>query len=440
MPQPTVAVVSLITPWFDTAAAEAYLRGTRVRVGRRFTVVGPERPIVTRSDLDGALAAIAAAPTPPSALLLQIGAFPDGAATTRVAEACRVPIVVHSVPEPSLATSVPLNSLCGANMATFTFTHLGLPHSWVHADPEDEAGGDLVEQHLRAACALNGLRGARLSLVGSRAPGFYPCVYDELLLRRRFGVEVEYVDPHEVRRRVDLERRRPAPQRSFPMIGGGELSAEAVAWMEAHYAALWDALTSGGHDMVAIRDWPELETFDPTIPGGLWPALGWVQDDGIDLAPEGDVHGALTGRVASALGDARPFFTDVSAWDDASSSLTLWHYGGPTSLSRDPLAIRFGPEGRNVEFTLKPGRGHLIRIGLGTSGLRMLTIEVEVEDRAVTIGRAGGVARTLRTPAAEVIRTMLDRGWEHHVTLLYGRRTEAIRAFAKQAGLPLTEM
>lgn len=438
-PRPTIGLVSLAAPWFDTAAARSYLDATRRWARSEFDVVGPPGLIFDAADVEEAIAALRSAAEPVEALLLQIGTFPDGSAPARLAEATGLPVVVHSLPEPSLTSDVRLNSLCGANMSTFTLSALRHPHSFVHADPADAAGASRLAQHLRAAVTLRRLRGQRLTLLGFRAPGFYPCVFDELLLRRRLGVAVEYLDLDAVRRRVDLAVRKSAPHERFPTIGGGDLSPEAVAWMEAHYAALASALADGNHDLVAIRDWPELERFDPSIPGGLWPALGWVQDDGIDLAPEGDVNGAVTTRVAASLSGQVPFFTDVSAWDDTTSTVTLWHYGGATGLARDPAEVRFADDGRGVEFTLRPGKGHLIRIGLQDGDLRMLSVGVEVLDQRVTLGRAAGLART-RTPAGEVVHRLLDDGWEHHVTLLYGELDEAIRAFAKHAGLPLTEL
>lgn len=430
----TVGVISVAVPWFDTSSAAANLKATRTALQSSFDVVGPDALITGAEELEAALPSLAAA----DVLLLQIGTFPDGNAPARLAEALGVPIVVHSLPEPSLEHGIPLNSLCGANMSTFTLTALEHPHSFVHADPRADAGAETLRQHLRAALSLQGLRGQRVSLIGFRAPGFYPCAFDELLLRRRFGVRVEHTDLHEIFTRVDQNLRKEGHQTRFPTIEGGELSDEAVAWIERYHGALSGLLQDGGHDLVAIKDWPEIEHFDASIPGGFWPALSWAQDDGVDLAPEGDVNGAITMRIAHDLSGQPPFFADISAFDEEQSTLTLWHYGGATSLARDPSEIRFGAEGREVEFTLRPGPGHLIRLGLHQGQLRLLSIAVEILDERVTLRRAGATAKSA-SPAGDVVRAMLDHGWEHHVTLAYGDLTEAIRAFAKQAGLPLTE-
>ena len=431
----TVGIVSVAVPWFDTSAAAANLAATRRAVAASYQITGPDQLVTSSEQLEAALPELAEA----DALLLQIGTFPDGNAPARLAEALGVPIVVHSLPEPSLEEGVPLNSLCGANMSTFTLTALRHPHSFVHADPAADEGARELDQHLRAALSLARLKGQRVSLIGFRAPGFYPCAFDELLLRRTFGVRLEHVDLHEIFRRVEENLPAEGHQDEFPTIEGGELGDDAVAWIRRYYGALKSLLQDGDHDLVAIKDWPEIEHFDEDIPGGFWPALCWAQDDGVDLAPEGDVHGALSMRIAKDLSGDEPFFADISAFDEDDSTLTLWHYGGATKLARDQDEIRFGAEGREVEFTLKPGRGHLIRLGLHEGGLRLLSIAVDILDERVTLRRAGAKARS-SSPAKTVVRTMLDQGWEHHVTLAYGDLADGIRAFAKQAGLPLTEL
>lgn len=433
-----IGLISVAVPWFDTATAQAHLERTRAWLGGRWTVAGPERLVTGAGELEEAIRELDEARV--EALVLQIGAFPDGEAPVRLAEALRIPIILHGLPEPDLSSGVALNSLCGVNLSTFTLSALGHPHSFVLGDPGDGALQASLEGHILAALSLGRMRGKALALIGFRAPGFYPCVFDELLLRRKLGVAVKHVGLHELVARLEQGDSKKAPHGSFPTIEGGSLSPEAVASMERYYGALTRLLEEGQHDLVAIKDWPEIEHFDPEIPGGFWPALGWVQDDGVNLAPEGDVNGAVTMQLAADLSNEHPFFADISSWDDEESTLYLWHYGGAPSLARDREQLRFGEEGREVEFTLKSGPATLVRLGLVDGSLRLLSIAVEILDRPVTLRRAAALARTLETPAGQVVRSMLEDGWEHHVTLAYGDQREAVRAFGRLAGISVTEL
>ncbi len=436
-PHPTTSVglISVGLPKFDAASAQDMLAATRAGLAGRFEVVGPSEMVSDSADLERALETLRLA----DVLLLQIGTFPDGNGPARLAEALDLPTVVHTLPEPSLARDVPINSLCGGVMTTFTMSAIHRPFTFVHADPNTDGGIEAVARQLRAAGTLASLSGQRVGLLGHRAEGFFPATFDELLLLETFGTRVSFQDLHGVARRLADGVRSSAPHDAYPAIEGGELDADVVRGMETYYGALSGAIEEGGYDLVAVRDWPEIGEFEPGVPGGVWPALSWLQDDGIDVGPEGDVNGAVTVRVAHALSGRQPFFADICAFDEERSTFTLWHYGGATELARDPGEIRFGADGRELEYTLRPGRGRLLRIGLRDGRLRMLSVAVEMLDERVTLRRGAGLART-DTPVSEVLGEMIDDGWEHHVILAYGDLREEVRSFAKLAGIDLTEM
>ena len=434
---PTIGVISIGTPWFDVATARRHLDETRVVLNQLGTVVGPEDVIVWEQDLAPAVDALASAR--PDVLILQIGTFPIGDAPAALAQALHVPIVVHSLPEPDLDRVVGLNSLCGANLASFTLTALESPYTWVHGEPSDPKVVRMLEAQMGAVRALKALRETRLHLIGFRAPGFYPCVFDELLLRRLLGVGIDHIGLQALAAELEggATQAYSGPSR-LPAIGGGTLPAEAKPQMERYYGALSAVLESNGTRVAAIKDWPEF--YDDQAAGGFWPALGWIQDDGVVLAVEGDVNGAVTMAVEHAMTGGVPFLADISAWDDADSTLLLWHYGGAPSLARNPDEIRYGEEGHEVEFTLRPGLATLARLGLHSGRLRLLTIAVEILDKGVTVRRAAGHAKTLSTPAGEVVARMITEGWEHHVHMIYGDVREEFRAVSRFTGIPLVEL
>lgn len=430
-----LGLISVGLPWFAVPVGEKVLAATRAALESRFSVVGPASVVTSEDDLSAALTELRAAEV--GALVFQFGTFPNGNMVAAAAEALGVPLVLSAFPE-ELTTEVANNSLCGLNMATYTLTELGHAHSYVFADPATPAGAAKLVSHANAALALSSLRGSVVGLIGSRAPGFYPAVFDELLLRRQFGVRVEHVGLQEVTDRVKAGVTKPPPHASFPTIEGAELSEESVAWLGRYYGALSGAVEKHGFTTWAIKDWPEMSPRDSGIPAGMWPPLSWLQGDGYDVAPEGDVNGAVTMALLARLSADTPFFSDISGVDEERSTLALWHYGGAVSLARSPDEVRFGANGRELEFTLKPGRGVLARLGYSRGAYRLLVIEVEVLDERVTLRRAAAQARTLRTPAADVVDALLDGGWEHHVSLAYGDVTEDLLAFAKLAGVPVT--
>ena len=175
-------------------------------------------------------------------------------------------------------------------------------------------------------------------------------------------------------------------------------------------------------------------------PGGIWPALGWIADDGRLLAPEGDVNAAVTVALLNSLTGNIPFFADVVAWDDDASAFLLWHYGAAPSLARRQDEIRYGSEGREVQFTIKPGIATFVRLGLYNGAFRLLTMAVEVQDRPVTLRRAGAWVRTIDNPAGDIMRHILDHGWEHHFILVHGDVRRELEVFARLADIPITAL
>jgi len=432
-----VGLISVGVPWFDQEVAERNLKETRTWLEKSWQVAGPQQVVVDTDTLDSAIHQFQTVDRP-QILIIQIGTFPDGEVPLKISEQIRVPIIIHSLPEPEIDKRIAINSLCGANLTTFTLTEMGFPHKAIHGFVSDPQVQTQMTAFIRAGLVLAELKQKRIGLIGFRAPGFYPCVFDELLIRRTFGVGIDHIPLSEVVLELQKGNQIPAPVKSFPRIEGGELPKESIDSIEKYYAALGTVLQRNGHGLFAIKDWPEIMGLED--PGGIWPGLGWLLDEGYLLAPEGDVNAALTMSILHGLTGTTPFFADISAWDDETNALALWHYGGAPSLAGDPQAIRYGEEGREVQFTLKPGRGTMVRFGYHKGQFRILAINVEMLDKKVQLRRAGGWAKAVKQPARDVIQTMLDDGWEHHVVLTYGDILPELRAISRFTGIPLTEL
>lgn len=431
-----IGLVSVGAPWFNNEIANQNLAVTRTFLEKNWELHGPEKMVTDVAALPDIIQAFRANPI--QALVLQIGTFPDGEMPLTLSENLDVPFIVHSLPESNPEKSIELNSLCGANLTAYTLTEFEHPYTVVQGAPKDPTCQNILNIHLKAAVTLNSLKGSRLGLIGFRAPGFYPCVFDEILLRKQFGIGLDHIALSDVTAALETVAPKSAPHASFPTIEGGTLPSESVVMMERYYAALTTVLERGNQAVFAIKDWPEIMGLDD--PGGIWPALGWLLDDGHLLAPEGDVNSAVTMLMLKRIAGGTPFFTDVSVLDAAQSTFLLWHYGGAPSLASDPTEIRFGEEGREVQFTLKPGPVTLAKIGFHRGAFRILAFSAEVLPEKVTLRRAGAKIRTTNTSADEIMQHILDNGWEHHYCLIHGNVIEELKVFARFSGIPLELM
>jgi len=433
----TVGIISVGVPWFDVSVAQKNLEETRIWLQKYWTVYGPQELVLSIEQLEIAMEDFLSQHRP-DVIIIQIGTFPDGEWPFMIAERLGVPVIIHSLPEPDIHKQISINSLCGANLSTFTLNEMDIPHKAIHGSVSDASVQDELRAYIRAALTLATMKQTRLGLIGFRAPGFYPCVFDELLIRRTFGVGIDHIPLSEVVLSLQSTAKRAAPTKEFPRIEGGNLPLESIESIEHYYGALSNVLEKSGKNLFAIKDWPEIMGLE--APGGIWPGLGWLLDEGFYLAPEGDVNAAITMGILRGIGDSKPFFADISAWDDQTSALALWHYGGAPSLARDQKEIRYGEEGREVQFTLKPGRATLVRFGYHRGQFRILAIGVEVLEKKVSLRRAGAWVETVNQPAGQVVRNMLDNGWEHHVVLTYGDVVPELRAISRFTGVPIFEM
>ena len=97
------------------------------------------------------------------------------------------------------------------------------------------------------------------------------------------------------------------------------------------YLALKRLVEAENLDAIAIRCWPELPR-----DYGQWPYLAVTRlaDEGLPVACEGDVDGALTMLCCKFLGCGAPYISDWLEHDR--SSFVCWHGGMcPTCLTSD---------------------------------------------------------------------------------------------------------
>jgi L-fucose isomerase-like protein len=435
--QSNIGLISIGVPWFDASVAKMHLENTRAILSKQWNVSGPLDVVTDNQTLQENIR-IFKTEQLIDVLVLQIGTFPEGEDPLHLAEQLNIPIILHALPEPDLTQSIALNSLCGVNMTTYAFHALDIPHSFVIGDIQDSKVQNEMGAQIRAAVALADLRRTRLALVGFRAPGFYPCVFDELLLRKKLGVKLDHINLGAVMQELNTGNRKPVPVNNFPTIEGGHLTQEAIEMFERYYAALTKVLDINAHRLYAIKDWPEIMGLE--YPGGIWPVLGWMADDNRLLAPEGDVNAAVTIAIMNYLTGNIPFFADVVAWDGLKSSLLLWHYGAAPSLASNQEDILYGSEGREVQFTIKPGKATLARLGLYQGSLRLMTISVDVLDQPVTLRRASAWVKSLNTPAGEVMQFILENGWEHHFILVHGDIQREFEFISRLSGIPLVSL
>jgi L-fucose isomerase-like protein len=133
---------------------------------------------------------------------------------------------------------------------------------------------------------------------------------------------------------------------------------------------------------------------------------------------------------------------DITAANDTA---VLWHCGLAPLSMKDPEAEAVATIHTNRrmpllhQFPIKPGRITLARLSRARNEVKLMIAGAEVLRAPMAFTGCSGTVRFDR-PAAEVCRTIMDEGLEHHFALAYGDHRPALRAVAARWGLPVLEL
>ncbi|UKI31000.1 MAG: hypothetical protein L6W00_24600 [Lentisphaeria bacterium] len=216
--------------------------------------------------------------------------FPVGATIPAAATRLDVPFVLLANPEePGPGKMWEQNSFCGANMAAHGLNRLRKRYCFVMARPEETA--EALKKPLAVVRAVKMLRNLRIGLAGGRVPGFYTSNFDELLLRREFGVAVEVLDLLEIVKTADtLTEAELAAARKVVKESAAKVNAVSAADLELAakmYGSFRKTAEKYQLSTYAVRCWPEFSDLFGIAPCAV---LGMLSDTGFATSCEGRRH------------------------------------------------------------------------------------------------------------------------------------------------------
>ena len=401
--------------------------------------------------------------------ILLSGTFADASVALRAFGRSRRPVILWAVRDPAPpGDRLHLNSLCGANLAAHALVRSGVEVRLVYGDPEElgvreelrralhgdlrpatrgrgEPLGDVaLDGQVREALRL--LRGMRLGVIGDVPTGFTSCEYDGAWLGACLGLDIIEMPIHEAFRRiagVTAERREAAvtaAATASPTIKC--LDSREVDLSGAVTVAMLDWAKEARLDGLGLRCWPEFP-----LQLGVCPcsALGRIAGAGVATQCERDVNGGATMLLLRALGARDTFLADVVRVDEEANTATFWHCGlAPVGLAANPRGARHDTHcnrgiGVAGNFALRPGRVTVARVGwlrgpqyrLFLTGGEALSGPNRFKGNSIDVQLDGDAVTT--------VRTLVERGFEHHTVLAWMELRPQLRRAAQILGLELVE-
>ena len=421
-----------------------------VKLGVRFVPISG-----TATNSDEARKALAACEEAGADFVLLLhGGFTMGDVGREVA-ASRFRLGVWTVPEPVRTGDVQLNNFVSLNM-TMSVARLvrdmkRSPVQWYHGAPGSQSLEARLSTTLRALKAVKALDGARIGVVGGLAPTFYNMEVSTNLLRQRLGVEVVSHDMHELTDRIPLVCKERAAHELAEMREAAEVrgvSDEQMDLTARTAIALRDIAAEGGHDALAVSDWPVLQQNPGMHPGS---AFSWLEEkDALPCASEGDVLGAVTQLVARSVTGKLGTLLDMTEPDFDSGRLLMWHGGGgplhmadssgaawinhPMIGREDPDGARFGGV---ADFVFEPGPVTVFRIARNAGAFFRMTAEVVPQTPSGFDGSRGWMEGfdIAGEPSSlgDVVSTVMVHGMEHHFVAVPGIHEDVLGEFAAWA-------
>ncbi len=344
-------------------------------------------------------------------------------------EECPAPLIAWA--RPGMETG----SLCGMQQLGFMLRALGHPHHLLFAAPEDDAALAEARSYALAAALRQRLRRARIGLLGHRVAGMTETTAHELALRQLFGSRVVHLDvPNFLTRAAQVVPEKLTPQSEHLCSAVGQVAAAPDALLESLQvaAALREVVHEEGLAAVAVGCYPHLM-------GKVCLAASLLAEEGVPVACEGDVNGALGMLILTRLCGAPVHNTDLLdpiPQDDQADvnqcDIVFSHCGsGGFSLVADPTQIKLAPvrlmnQGCCCLFPARPGQVTLLNLVPTLRGYRMGVLYGEaVETEMVFPGNP------LRVRFNAQLQALLDwiaqQGLGHHWMAAYGDWRVALR-------------
>ena len=346
-------------------------------------------------------------------------------------EECDVPVLLW--PQPGMETG----ALCGAQQLTCYLAQLGKPYASVFGGIDDERAGAEALRFLRAAALRAFLRRSRVGLAGLRVPGMTEVSANEMALKKTLGPRVVGVDMPKLLARA----------------GEADPVAAGEVWQRVKGAAARvavpdrDGLESAGM-YLAIREVVQEEGLSalafgcyPDLMGRACVAASLLAEEGVPVACEGDVNGAVATLMLSLLTGQPTHNTD---WLEPlpDGTVVLSHCGsGSYSLAEKPEDITLSPvrlmsEGVCSLFPARPGPVTLVNLLPKGASYQMAVMEGEAVPTEMVF--PGNPLRVrFERPVEHTIAWLHDQGIGHHWMAGYGSVQRELQHLARMVGTDL---
>ena len=347
-------------------------------------------------------------------------------------EECDVPIILWGMP------GMETGSLCGTQQIGFMLKQLSKPYKILYGELNSELALRRLLEYTSAAAVRYYLRRTRIGYLGHRVEGMTEITGHELALKEIFGPRVVGIDSQvflEGTAQVESEAVQEQWEKLKGQVGGVKCRDEDGLESLKVYTYLKSIVEEEMLDAVAVGCYPHLM-------GKVCLSASLLGEEGIPIACEGDINGALGMMILSWLSSEPTHNTDLLNPIPEDNAIVFSHCGsGSFSLAKDASEITLAPvrlmdRGLCCLFAAKPGTVTLVNIIPTMDSYEIGVMEgLAVETDMVFPGNPLKVR--FKSDYKEILSWVSDEGLGHHWMVAYGSLKQELTDFADIVGCKL---
>ncbi len=428
----TLGVVCLARTTYDYMAATELYATIRKDLAQLENVTWEIVEELVISQEDGLAAAERLARSNVDGVVCISGTFHLGHLVLQLQNAVKAPILLWGLPElPYNGGKIRLNSVCGVNLNASNLYKSGVDNYTVIV--QDKIDQDWVD----AIRVIKAMKSAKIGIVGYRADGFFNVGVQDNLLFGQTGALVDHYELSELHAwpvtDEEVATRMAQVKKTFDVATLSDFQIQKVSELSAKLTAFYSHYKLSA---LAIRCWPEFARDFGVSPCA---AMSLLQSEGMILACEGDIDGALSMIAHAALGAETPFLFDFSQVDFEQDFALFWHCGvAPCNLwdgvcNRSLDTYFAGGKGVTADFVLKNGPLSVLRIDSARGGYRMFLQKAKAIPMEKLL-KGTYMKAVFDRPVKEVLDLVVDNGLAHHSSVVYGTYIRALEIVARLKG------
>ncbi|OAA25564.1 L-fucose/L-arabinose isomerase family protein [Kosmotoga sp. DU53] len=278
--------------------------------------------------------------------------------------------------------------MVGLLAAAGALEQIGVFPERIWGEPENPEVIEKVLKFVRAASAVNRLKGERYGMFGGRPMGMYTAAANGDQWLKEFGIDVEQIDQYELvirAEKVSAEKKRKGREwlekLANVIYDGNQLTPEILERQIAMYEAAMEIINEYELDFVGFKGQPEMTNNYATmdvVEAFLNDPYDWNgPKEPIVAATETDMDGALTMEIFKHIAqtpvlfaDVRHYFEDENILDLCNSGTHATYFAGKSfdpevnlkKVTLYPETFYFPAGGAAVKHFAVPGRVTMARL------------------------------------------------------------------------------